>query len=316
MSNLKEVSSNKCHGGYQKVFSHTSDTVKSDMKFSVYLPPQVEKGEKCPVLLWLSGLTCNELVFVQKGAFQESAAEYGFIVVCPDTSPRDLNLPGDADSWDFGLGAGFYIDATEEPWSKNYKMYSYVTKELFDLVNANFPTIPEKWGIFGHSMGGHGALICYLKNPDKFKSVSAFAPICNPISCPWGKKAFTGYLGADTEKWKEWDACELVKNYRGPGTDIVIDQGDEDQFLKDGQLLPQNLDEATKSHPVIVADIKIRQGYDHGYFFIQSFISDHFEHHYSYVIEQDQENEDLKEMYKKMDSKKQAADAIKGAGNV
>lgn len=316
MASIKEISSNKCHGGFQKAFSHSSQTVGCEMKFSVYLPPQAQKGDKCPVLLWLSGLTCNELNFVQKAAFQESAAEYGFIVVCPDTSPRGLNIAGDSDAWDFGVGAGFYVNATQDPWAKNYQMYSYVTEELYNLVNSSFPTQPEKWGVFGHSMGGHGALICYLKNPHKFKTVSAFSPICNPINCAWGKKAFTGYLGADVAKWKQWDATELATTYDGPEVEILIDQGEEDGFLKDGQLLPENINKATVDNPKVVVDIQRREGYDHSYFYIQSFVSDHFEHHYKYLVEEDVDNARLKEFYKKIEAKKTAADAIKNAGQV
>lgn len=224
-SGLKEVSSNKCQGGFQKVFSHVSKEVGCEMRFAVYLPPQVhEEQKKCPVLLWLSGLSCTEQNFITKSGFQESAAEFGFIVVAPDTSPRNVNIPGESDSWDFGQSAGFYLDATEDPWKKNYRMYSYVTKELFELVNSSFPTLSEKWGIFGHSMGGHGALTCFFKNPEKFKSCSAFAPICNPSNCPWGTKAFTGYLGKDKEVWKQYDASELVKVYKGHDVEILIDQ--------------------------------------------------------------------------------------------
>lgn len=225
MSKLTEVSSNKCQGGFQKVFSHVSKEVGCEMRFGVYLPPQVhEEQKKCPVLLWLSGLSCTEQNFITKAGFQESATEFGFIVVAPDTSPRNVNIPGETDSWDFGQSAGFYLDATVDPWKKNYRMYSYVVKELYDLINTNFSTLPEKWGIFGHSMGGHGALTCFFKNPDKFKSCSAFAPICNPSNCPWGTKAFTGYLGSNNESWKEYDASELVKSYKGHDVEILIDQ--------------------------------------------------------------------------------------------
>lgn len=234
----KEISSNRCQGGYQKVFVHDSKELGCEMRFAIYLPPQVHEDHKrCPVLLWFSGLTCTHEQFITKSGFQECASEFGFIVVTPDTSPRNVDIPGDSDSWDFGKGAGFYLDATQDPWKKNYRMYSYVTKELFDLVNTSFPTLPEKWGIFGHSMGGHGALTCFFKNPDKFKSVSAFAPICNPMNCPWGVKAFTGYLGKAKETWKEYDASELVKAYKGPDVEILIDQvrgsqGFFDQSLK------------------------------------------------------------------------------------
>lgn len=225
MAELKEISSNKCQGGYQKVFSHVSNELGCEMRFAIFLPPQLEtEVEKCPVVLWLSGLSCTEQNFITKAAFQESATERGFIVVAADTSPRNLNIPGEDDTYDFGSGAGFYLDATQDPWKKNYRMYSYITKELFNLVNANFPTMPDKWGIFGHSMGGHGALTIFFKNPDKFKSVSAFSPICNPMKCPWGLKAFKGYLGDNEETWKEYDACELAKKYNGHDVEIFIDQ--------------------------------------------------------------------------------------------
>lgn len=193
------------------------------MKFSVYLPPKALAGEKLPVLYWLSGLTCTEENFMIKSGFQRYAAENNLIVVGPDTSPRGVQIEGQDDSWDFGSGAGFYVDATEEKWAKHYRMYSYVTKELPQIVEAELPVVPGSRSISGHSMGGHGALICSLKNPGVYKSVSAFAPISNPSECPWGVKAFTGYLGSDKEAWKAWDATHLVQQYSGPPLELLID---------------------------------------------------------------------------------------------
>lgn len=210
--------------GYQRVFSHESKVLGCKMNFAVYLPPQAESG-KVPVIYWLSGLTCTEMNFVQKAGAQKYASEHGLMIVCPDTSPRGLKIPGDSDSWDFGEGASFYVDATQEPWNKNYKMYSYVTSELPEIIAANFPVSEGKQSIMGHSMGGHGALICALKNPGLYKSVSVFAPICNPCKCPWGKKAFGNYLGAEeTSSWKDWDATELMKVYKGPEIHLLLDQ--------------------------------------------------------------------------------------------
>lgn len=224
MTGLTEVSNNKIFNGQQKIFSHHSKELSCEMQFAIYLPPQSNQSNPLPVLYWLSGLTCNETNFIQKAGAQRYAAEHGIIIVCPDTSPRKVNIPGEDDSWDFGSSAGFYIDATNEPWNKNYRMFSYVTSELVQLVNSNFPTIPDRLSIFGHSMGGHGALVCALKSSGLYKSVSAFAPISNPIECPWGKKAFAGYLGKNEETWKNWDATELVKKYNGPPLELFIDQ--------------------------------------------------------------------------------------------
>ncbi|CAL1683970.1 unnamed protein product [Lasius platythorax] len=283
MSELTQVQSNKIFGGWQKVYSHNSTELGCKMKFAVYLPPQVEEGP-VPVIYWLSGLTCTEANFSEKAGAQKYAANYGVLLVIPDTSPRGLNIPGEDDSYDFGSGAGFYVDATREPWKKNYRMYSYVTKELPALVNKEFATLPDRQSIMGHSMGGHGALICALKNPEQFKTVSAFAPISNPILCPWGKKAFSGYLGGpeDNVAWKEWDATELAKKYNGPPLDILIDQGKEDQFLKQDQLLPENLLNAAKDNGIALV-LRFQDGYDHSYYFIATFIEDHFKHHIKYL---------------------------------
>ena len=275
---VEEVSSTKCFGGFQKVFQHDSKTLKCSMKFSVYLPPQ-QQSSKVPVLYWLSGLTCTEQNFIQKAGSQKYAAELGIAIVCPDTSPRGCNIEGEDDSWDFGTGAGFYVDATEEKWKSNYNMYSYVTKELPGVIEANFPVDPSLKSISGHSMGGHGALICFLKNPGMYKSVSAFAPICNPMQCPWGEKAFTGYLGSDRETWRNWDATELVKSYSGSiASYILIDQGKKDSFLSQKQLLPENFVEACRSSGIPVV-LRNQEDYDHSYYFIASFIADHIKHH-------------------------------------
>uniref|UniRef100_A0A182S9D6 S-formylglutathione hydrolase n=1 Tax=Anopheles maculatus TaxID=74869 RepID=A0A182S9D6_9DIPT len=205
--------------------------------------------------------------------------ENNLIIVCPDTSPRNVNIPGEDDSWDFGSGAGFYIDATKDPWSKHYRMYSYVTQELIDVVNNNFPTVANKMSIAGHSMGGHGALICALKNPGLYKSVSAFAPISNPTKCPWGEKIFSGYIGEDKkDEWKNWDATELVASYNGPPLELYLDQGSEDSFLKDGQLNPQNLVDASRAAQVPCV-LNMREGYDHSYFYVASFIGEHIAYH-------------------------------------
>ncbi|XP_076676307.1 S-formylglutathione hydrolase-like [Andrena cerasifolii] len=282
MPDINEVSSNKVFGGWQKVYSHESQELGCKMNFGIFLPPQVEAGS-VPVIYWLSGLTCTEANFIQKSGAQKYASEHGVILVSPDTSPRNLNIPGQDDDWDFGSGAGFYVDATMEPWNKNYRMYSYVTKELPALINEKFPAMPHTQSIMGHSMGGHGALICTLKNPGLYKTASAFAPISNPISCPWGKKAFSGYLGkTETNAWKDWDASELVKKYNGPPLHILIDQGKEDKFLTDGQLLPENLSSAAKDAGVPLV-LRYQTGYDHSYFFISTFIEDHIKHHVKYL---------------------------------
>ncbi|GFO26504.1 S-formylglutathione hydrolase [Plakobranchus ocellatus] len=278
MSKPSLVSSNKIFGGEQRVYSHESSEVGCTMKFGVFLPAEALAGTKLPVVIWLSGLTCTEQNFITKAGAQRVAADLKLIIVNPDTSPRGLNIEGEDDSYDFGSGAGFYVDATTDKWKKNYRMYSYVTKEFINLINDNFPTIPNKKSIFGHSMGGHGALILALKNPGMFCSVSAFAPISNPIQCPWGKKCFGGYLGEDQGAWKAYDATELVKSYDGPPLDILVDQGTADNFLSEKQLLPEHLIEACKSNNVPCV-LRMQEGYDHSYYFMASFMEDHLKHH-------------------------------------
>lgn len=277
-SGVTEVSSNKMFGGFQKIYSHESKELGCKMNFAVFLPEQIE-NKKLPVIYWLSGLTCNESNFVQKAGAQKYAAQHGIVVVCPDTSPRGVTIPGDSDNWDFGVGAGFYVDATQKPWSQNYRMYSYVTNELINIVNSNFNVLEGIASIMGHSMGGHGALICALKNPGLYKSVSAFSPICNPINCPWGTKAFSGYLGdKESSDWTAWDATELVKKYSGPPLELFIDQGSEDNFYKQKQLLPENLMKAAISSKMPIV-MNMRDGYDHSYFYIATFIEEHMEYH-------------------------------------
>lgn len=273
---LKLVASNKSAGGWHKRFSHASSSLGCDMVFAIYLPPQVEKGAKVPVLYWLSGLTCNDENFMQKAGAHKMAAELGIAIVAPDTSPRGEGVPDDAEkAWDFGLGAGFYLNATQAPWSRQYRMYDYVVKELPALIEAEFP-VTDRRGISGHSMGGHGALVAALKNPGRYGSVSAFAPITNPMNVPWGEKAFSNYLGDDREAWKEWDTCELLAGAteRLP---LLVDQGDADGFLET-QLKPQALVRAAEAagHPLT---LRMQPGYDHSYFFISTFIDDHLRHH-------------------------------------
>ncbi|XP_071798141.1 S-formylglutathione hydrolase-like [Asterias amurensis] len=280
-STVTEISSTKSFRGWQKFFKHESAELKCSMNFGIYLPLEAET-EKLPVLYWLSGLTCTETNFAMKAGAQGMAAESKVIIVMPDTSPRGCNIEGEEDGWDFGTGAGFYIDATEDKWKTNYRMFSYITKELPNVINENFSTKPDVMSIFGHSMGGHGALVCALKNPGQYRSVSAFAPICNPMQCPWGQKAFSGYLGSDQETWKEYDSCELVKGYKGPPLDILIDQGKADNFLTASQLLPDNMVAACASSKMPVT-LRMQEGYDHSYYFIATFVNDHIKHHMRYL---------------------------------
>jgi S-formylglutathione hydrolase len=272
---VETVSETRCFGGVQGVYRHAAKTTGCDMEFAVFLPPQAQSGP-VPVLTWLSGLTCSWENFTVKAGAQRYAAERGVALVAPDTSPRGLDLPGEHDDWDFGSGAGFYVDATQEPWSAHYRMYSYVVDELPALVHERFPLDAGRQGIFGHSMGGHGALVVALRNPERFRSVSAFAPISNPMHCPWGEKALGHYLGADREAWRRYDACELLaeSDWRRP---ILVDQGDADSFLE-VQLKPERLREACASAGVPL-ELRLQAGYDHSYHFIASFVGDHIAHH-------------------------------------
>ena len=270
------VSQNKCFGGIQSVCSHESLETRCVMRFGVYLPPQAQTA-RVPVLYWLSGLTCTEENFIVKAGAQRVAAELGLAIIAPDTSPRGLNIPGEADSYDFGLAAGFYVDATEAPWSHGYRMYSYITKELFEIVSSTLPVDPARVGIFGHSMGGHGALTIALKNPSRYKSVSAFSPVVSPSRCAWGEKALSGYLGSDREKWREYDATSLIQDRGWKGPTLLVDQGTQDQFLEN-QLKPELLIEVCKRLGIPL-DLRMQQGYDHSYYFISSFMEDHLRFH-------------------------------------
>ncbi|MGC1393106.1 MAG: S-formylglutathione hydrolase [Coleofasciculaceae cyanobacterium] len=274
-ASLNLISENRSFEGTLGVYSHASAACNTQMRFAIYQPPQA-KTEPLPVLYFLSGLTCTEENFMAKAGAQQYAAKHGLIIVAPDTSPRNTGIKGEDDDFDFGTGASFYVDATVEPWASHYKMYSYVVQELPALIAANFPTQPEKQGIFGHSMGGHGALICALKNPQQYQSVSAFAPVAAPMRCPWGEKAFTNYLGSNLETWRDYDASELVltANYNHP---ILIDQGTTDQFLAK-QLLPE-LFEAACQKAGQPLNLRYQDGYDHSYYFISTFIEDHIRHH-------------------------------------
>lgn len=273
---LELVKRHRSHGGSVEFYRHDSSTCDAPMRFSVYRPPQADRGS-VPVLYWLSGLTCTEENFMAKAGAQRHAAEHGILLVAPDTSPRDLGLPGESASYDFGAGASFYVNATESPWSKHYRMYDYVVEELPALIAAHFPARVNRSGIAGHSMGGHGALVCALRNPQRYCSVSAFAPIAAPSLCPWGRQAFTGYLGSDEAAWRDYDAHELIRHAerRLP---MLIDQGMEDEFLHANQLLPEKLVEAARAadYPLI---FNRREGYDHSYYFVASFIDEHLAHH-------------------------------------
>jgi S-formylglutathione hydrolase len=270
------VSQNLCFGGVQGVYTHAAEETRCTMRFGVFLPPQAQSG-RVPVLYWLSGLTCTEENFIVKAGAQRVAAELGVAIVVPDTSPRGLAIPGEATAYDFGLGAGFYVDATEPPWSAGYRMYSYVAHELPAHVAGRFAVDPARTGIFGHSMGGHGALTIALKHPDRYRSVSAFAPIASPMRCPWGEKALTGYLGADRARWRDYDATALIADRGWRGPPLLVDQGAGDPFVE-RQLKPELLREACAAAGVAL-DLRLRAGYDHSYFFIATFIEDHLRFH-------------------------------------
>jgi S-formylglutathione hydrolase len=275
---LEQVSANKMFGGKQIKFKHRSNVLSCDMIFSVYLPPGASSINKVPVIYWLSGLTCTDDNFVQKAAAQQYAAREGIAIVCPDTSPRGDNVPDDENkAYDFGLGAGFYVNATQEPWARHYRMYDYVTKELPSVLKgSDLPLDVDNCSIMGHSMGGHGALTIALKNPGKYKAVSAFSPICSPMNCPWGEKALGNYVGPDKAAWIQYDATALIPMAK-ERLHILVDQGQDDQFLVN-QLKPELLQAAclAAKHPLT---LRMHAGYDHSYFFIATFIADHIAHH-------------------------------------
>ena len=273
------LSTHACFGGEQRFYRHTSSAIGLPMQFSVFLPPQALAGDKVPALLYLAGLTCTEETFMAKAGAQRLAAELGLALVSPDTSPRGANVPGEADGWDFGVGAGFYLDATQAPWATHWRMETYLLNDLLPTALATLPIDGERLGIFGHSMGGHGALTLALRHPGRFKSLSAFAPICAPTQCPWGHKAFSGYLGADPSRWTEHDATALMQHQPVAPypAGILIDQGLADKFLA-AQLHPHLFEAACAA---IGQPLTLRRhaGYDHGYYFIQSFMADHLHHH-------------------------------------
>ncbi len=274
------LSAHACFGGAQRVYQHASREIGLPMKFSVYLPPQALQGARRPALVYLAGLTCNEDTFMTKAGAQRLAADLGLVLVAPDTSPRGANVPGEADAWDFGVAAGFYLDATQAPWATHWRMESYLTHELLPLLGEHLPMDLERVGIFGHSMGGHGALTLALRHPGVFKSVSAFAPIAAPSQCPWGKKAFSGYLGKDESAWLAHDASALMAAQATPPYPggILIDQGLADKFLLENQLLPEVF-EAACAQVGQPLTLRRQPGYDHGYYFIQTFMADHLAHH-------------------------------------
>jgi len=273
---LTLLSENRSFGGVHRRYGHRSSVLDCHMVFAVYLPPQALAGQKVPVLYWLSGLTCTDENFMQKAGAQRVAAELGIAIVAPDTSPRGADVPGDPDGgWDFGLGAGFYLNATEAPWSTHYRMHDYVVTELPALIEAALP-VNNKRAISGHSMGGHGALVLSLRNPGRYRSVSAFAPICHPMECPWGQKAFSHYLGSDRAQWAAWDACALLKS-RNEHLPLLIDQGTADSFIST-QLMPEQLARAAADAGCPLT-LRRQQGYDHSYHFIATFIEEHLRHH-------------------------------------
>lgn len=279
---MEIVSQNRSFGGVQGVYRHSSRETGTAMTFAVYVPPQAEAGTKLPVLWYLSGLTCTHANVMEKGEYRRTAAELGVIVVAPDTSPRGEGVPDDPDgAYDFGLGAGFYVDATVEPWARHYCMYSYIVDELPELVATHFPADMARQGIGGHSMGGHGALVIALRNPGRFRSVSAFAPIVSPSSCPWGEKALSGYLGSDRAGWRPYDACALIEDgARVPG--LLVDQGDADAFLEN-QLKPYLLKDVCAKAGIPLT-LRMQGGYDHSYYFISTFMDDHLRWHAQRLI--------------------------------
>jgi len=279
VTDIEIKSQHRCFGGTVTFARHRSKATGTEMAFAVFTPPQAEAG-KVPVLTYLAGLTCTEETFMIKAGAQRVAAELGLMLVAPDTSPRGPGVPDDPDgAYDLGLGAGFYLDATVAPWSEHYKMESYVTRDLPEAVFANFPGDPERQGIFGHSMGGHGALTLGLKHPETYRSLSAFAPIAAPTQCPWGEKAFSNYLGTDRGAWKTYDATEIVQTLSDPAAraEILVDQGSGDQFLE-RELHPHLLEEACRRTGCPLT-LRRHEGYDHGYYFISSFMEDHLRHH-------------------------------------
>ena len=273
---MKQIESIKEFGGYLNRYEHESKSCSCKMIFSVYLPPQATTG-KVPVLYWLSGLTCTDDNVRTKAGMQRYAAEQGIALVFPDTSPRGDDVPDEIERYDLGQGAAFYVNATQSPWNKHYQMYEYVTQELPELIEANLPILANAKSISGHSMGGHGALICALKNPDRYRSVSAFSPICHPVECDWGKGCFAAYLGEDSQNWQEYDATTLVSE-GAKVKEILIDQGSADEFYDEGQLLPEDFQKACHLAGQKLT-LRMQDGYDHSYHFIASFVGEHIVYH-------------------------------------
>ena len=277
---IEILSEQRCHGGIQGFYQHSSTATGGAMRFSVFVPPAANEG-RCPVLYFLAGLTCNEETFPIKAGAQRLAAELGLVLVAPDTSPRDTSIDGATGDWEFGEGAGFYVDATQPPWSTRFNMHRYVSQELPDLVEAAFPVDPARRGISGHSMGGHGALVMALRHQNMYASVSAFAPICHPTQCPWGHKAFSGYLGDDRAAWMDYDATELLLKLR-VAPPMLVSQGEADNFLAE-QLRPDDLATAI-AETGVDATLERHQGYDHSYYFIASFVEQHLRFHAQYLL--------------------------------
>jgi S-formylglutathione hydrolase len=277
---MEQVGENRSFGGRQLRFKHQSQVLNCTMHFSVYLPPAAEQGP-VPVLYWLSGLTCTDENFVTKAGAQQYAAQHGVAIVAPDTSPRGDGVPDDPDgTYDFGLGAGFYVNATQPPWASHYQMYDYVVTELPALITKNLPVDGSRAGIFGHSMGGHGALTIALNNPDNYKSVSAFSPICSPLNCPWGEKALGNYIGQDRSAWTQYDSTELVQTAQQQ-LPVLVDQGEADDFLQEQLQTERLIKAAAEAHYPMT--VRMQPGYDHSYFFISSFIGEHIDFHMQYL---------------------------------
>ncbi len=278
--NLELISSNRCFYGHQQRYRHPSPTLHCDMQFSIYLPDGASSENPLPVVYWLSGLTCNEENFIQKAGAQRIASELGLIIVAPDTSPRGDKVPDDENAaYDLGLGAGFYVNATQEPWAKHYQMYDYIVNELPALIESQFPATEQR-SICGHSMGGHGALVIALRNATRYASVSAFSPITNPSNCPWGQKALGAYLGDDAEEWANYDAS-LLMSTSAATIPALVDQGSDDEFLEN-QLKPEAL-EAAAAKSGFSLELRRQKGYDHSYFFIASFIEEHLRFHAKFL---------------------------------
>ncbi len=279
MNKCELLSEHACFGGVQRFYKHESSSIGLSMRFSVFLPAQAVAGQRVPALIYLAGLTCNEETFMSKAGAQRRAAELGLALVAPDTSPRDAGIAGESDAWDFGLAASFYLDAKQTPWSKHYRMENYLTQELVTLIGEQLPVDTKRLGLFGHSMGGHGALSLALRHPMLFASLSAFAPICAPSQCSWGQKAFSGYLGSDQHEWLQHDAAALMSAKKAAPYPhgILIDQGLADKFLE-AQLHP-HLFEASCQSVGQPLTLRRHAGYDHGYYFISTFINDHLNHH-------------------------------------